>query len=91
YPGTILPKSEIDADLLAHLRYPQDIFKVQRQVLGRYHTGNVDTWYQQSDIWEVPNDPVNQGKAETPYFLTIRWPGDEDARYSLTSVFVPRA
>lgn len=91
YPGVILPKSEIDADLLAHLRYPQDMFKVQRQVLGRYHTGNVDTWYQQSDIWEVPNDPVNQGKAETPYFLTIRWPADDDARYSLTSVFVPRA
>lgn len=45
---------EISPDLMAHLRYPQDIFKVQRQILSRYHMTNPDAWYQQSDLWRYP-------------------------------------
>ncbi len=93
YPGVITDKSEISPDLMAHLRYPQDLFKIQRQVMGRYHTTNTNTWYQESDIWQIPNDPV-RGTQDTapqpPYFLTIRWPGDDDPQYSNTTVFVPR-
>ncbi len=92
YPGVITPKEEISADLMSHLRYPQDLFKAQRVMLGRYHTTNSNTWYQQSDIWEVPNDPVNasSGDKEPPYFLTIRWPGDEAPHFANTTVFVPK-
>lgn len=93
YPGTVTPKEEISPELLAHLRYPQDLFKVQRAALGRYHTTNPNTLYQESDIWEVPNDPVNGGDSklkEPPYFLTVRWPGDSEPVYSNTTVFVPR-
>ena len=54
-------------------------------MLGRYHTTNARTWYSQSDIWQVPNDPVNRAEGqekrkEPPYFLTIRWPGDASPR-----------
>lgn len=96
FPGVITPKSEISESLMAHLRYPQDLFKVQREILGRYHTENPNTWYQGSDIWQVPNDPVNnnpqssQQLKEPPYFLTIRWPGDDNPHYSNTTVFVPK-
>lgn len=94
YPDVVTPKSEISDELMAHLRYPQDMFKVQRSILSRYHTTSSDTWYQESDIWEVPNDPVNgggeDGTKEPPYFLTIRWPGDTEPHYANTTVFVPR-
>ena len=90
YPGSVQPKSAISADLLAHMRYPQDLFKVQRQVLGRYHTIDPSTWYQQSDLWEVPDDPVKSGTMqEPPYYLSIKWPGDDSAVFSQTAVFVP--
>lgn len=89
YPGTVAPKSEISADLLKHLRYPQDLLKVQRQVMGRYHTTNPHTWFQRSDVWQVPADPKADTKHEPPYFLTIKWPGDDTPAYSQTSVFVP--
>ena len=56
--GVVLPKSAISQDLLDHLRYPQDFFKVQRQILARYHMTNPDNWYQRSSLWDVPNDPV---------------------------------
>ncbi|MCW3157487.1 UPF0182 family protein [Micropruina sonneratiae] len=92
FPGTVQPKSAISADLLSHLRYPEDLFKVQREILGRYHMTNPYTWYAQSDLWQVPNDPVqaDANAAEPPYYLSIKWPTDDDPVFSQTSVFVPR-
>ncbi len=93
FPGVITPKEQIPKELLEHLRYPQDLFKAQREILGRYHTPNASTWYHQTDIWQVPNDPVNGAtdkQKEPPYFLTIRWPGDETPHFANTTVFVPK-
>ena len=91
YPGIVQPKDSIPAEMLQHMRYPADLFKVQRQVLGRYHTTNPETWFQQSDLWEVPNDPVSGGgQKEAPNYLSIKWPGDAEPVFSQTSVMVPR-
>jgi uncharacterized membrane protein (UPF0182 family) len=92
FPGTVLPKSDISADLGEHLRYPQDMFKVQRSILARYHMTDPYNWYLQSGLWEVPNDPVavNSNAKETPYYLSIKWPKSEDPVFSLTSVYVPK-
>ncbi len=92
FPGTVTPKSEIPDELREHLRYPADLFKVQREILGRYHTSSPDTWYQRSDVWQVPNDPVRGGEnkqKEPPYFLTIRWPEDKKPHYANTTILVP--
>jgi len=90
YPGLLQPKSAISPDLLSHLRYPTDLFSVQRQILGRYHTTDPNTWYQQSDLWQVPNDPVSDTtQQQPPYYLSIKWPGDSDPVFSQTSVYVP--
>ena len=69
------------------------MFKVQRSILARYHMTDPYNWYLQSGLWEVPNDPVggaNSNAKETPYYLSVKWPGDEDPIFSLTSVYVPR-
>ena len=79
FPGLVQPKSAISKDLLSHLRYPQDIFKVQRQILTRYHITDPDTWYSTSGLWAIPRDPVNgaQNNApESPFYLSVKWPGD---------------
>lgn len=91
YPGLLQPRSAIRPSLLAHLRYPVDLFTLQRGVLGRYHTTNPDTWFQQSDLWEVPNDPIEgHGAKEAPNYLSIKWPGQAAPVFSLTSPMVPR-
>ena len=93
FPGTVSPKSEITPDLLAHLRYPEDLFKVQRELLGRYHVSDPRVWYNGTDIWEVPIDPVqgNDRTKEPSYYLSIKWPGDDAPTFSQTAVFVPRS
>ncbi|HEY5848606.1 MAG TPA: UPF0182 family protein [Microlunatus sp.] len=93
FPGVVLNKDAISSDLLNHLRYPQDMFKVQREILARYHMTDPYNWYLQSGLWEVPKDPVagaNSAAKETPYYLSVKWPKDQQAIFSLTSVYVPR-
>ena len=40
FPGKILPKADMPKDIAAHVRYPQDLFEVQRELLARYHVTN---------------------------------------------------
>jgi uncharacterized protein len=91
FPGTVEPKSALSADLLAHLRYPEDLFKVQREVLARYHVTQDEplTFYGGSENWEVPADPEVSGDQQPPYYLTVKVP-DSTPEFSLTSVYVPR-
>ena len=60
FPDVVKPKSEIpDADLLDHMRYPEDLFKVQRDMLAAYHVLDPKTFYEGNDKWDVPQDPVD--------------------------------
>ena len=57
YPGVVKPKSAISKNLMSHLRYPEDIFKVQRDILSAYHVKNATAFYGGQDFWRVPKDP----------------------------------
>ncbi|MGA5217173.1 UPF0182 family protein [Streptomyces cinereoruber] len=90
FPDTVQPKSAIKGDLLEHLRYPQDMFKVQRELLTRYHVTDPAQFYSGSDAWQVPDDPTNKdGNAVPPYYLSMKMPGDTAQRFSLTTTFTP--
>jgi uncharacterized membrane protein (UPF0182 family) len=90
FPGTVKAKSEISGTLMEHLRYPQDMFKVQRELLTRYHVTDPAQFYSGSDAWQVPDDPTNkEGNAVPPYYLSMKMPGDEAQRFSLTTTFTP--
>ncbi|MER8231592.1 UPF0182 family protein [Streptomyces sp. NPDC094049] len=90
FPDTVKAKSEIGADLMQHLRYPQDMFKVQRELLTRYHVTDPAQFYSGSDAWQVPDDPTNKdGNAVPPYYLSMKMPGDTAQRFSLTTTFTP--
>jgi hypothetical protein len=58
FPGTVKPGSDISPDLRAHLRYPQDQFKVQRELLTRYHVTNPAEFFSTVSFWNVPSDPT---------------------------------
>ncbi len=92
FPGVVQPRADIPEELLGHMRYPQDLYKVQRELLARYHVLEPSVFYEGSDEWVVPTNPVdeNSTRKQPPYRLTI---GREDAdspTFSLTSTFVPR-
>lgn len=102
FPGTVSPKSEISPELLAHLRYPTDLFRAQREVLARYHMTNAEQWYRASDLWAIPSDPTVDQSAnllEPTYYMSVRWPtasqngstiqGETSPQFSQTTVYSP--
>ena len=93
FPTVVKPRSEMSEALISHVRYPEDIFRVQRDVLSLYHVKNANAFYGGQDFWRVPRDPSTLGAnagAQPPYFYTLKVPGEEKASFSLTTPFVPR-
>ncbi|MFG2604543.1 UPF0182 family protein [Streptomyces sp. NPDC048514] len=90
FPGTVQPKSSISPDLMDHLRYPQDLFKVQRELLTRYHVTDAQTFLTGSGVWQVPDDPTNKsGNAVPPYYLSMKMPDQAEQAFSLSTTFTP--
>ena len=94
FPDTIQPLSSMSGELLSHVRYPADLFKVQRALLGSYHVDEAGAFYSQQDAWMTPNDPVGGqgiGSLQPPYYLTMQVPGTDSPEFSIYSTFIPRS
>lgn len=94
-PGQLQPLSKVSGDLMAHFRYPEDMFKVQRNLIARYHTTDPKSFYSGSDFWKLPDDPTHEGSQtvlaalQPPYYLTMKAPGAKSADFSLYSTYIP--
>ena len=96
FPNTLQPISKMSGQLLSHVRYPSDLFKIQRNMLGAYHVTEAGAFYSQQDAWMVPNDPVGVnvtggGSAQPPYYLTMQTPLQKAPAFSLYTTFIPRS
>jgi len=91
FGGVVTPVSEAPEELVAHFRYPEDLFKVQRTILSRYHVTDPTSFYNGQDFWTIPIDPTNRAvnALQPPYYLTLRMPGTEEPHFSLTTTFAP--
>ena len=93
FPNTVTPKSKMSDQLLEHIRYPEDMFRVQRDVLSSYHVKTAAAFYGGQDFWRVPRDPSTFGAnagAQPPYYMTVEMPGATKPTFALTTPFVPR-
>ncbi|MGN6743128.1 MAG: UPF0182 family membrane protein [Amnibacterium sp.] len=91
FPATVQPMSDMSSDLMAHVRYPEDLFQVQRYILGRYHVSNPTSWYQTEDSWRPPSDPTGTSttQLQPPYYLTLQMPGQTNPSFTLYSTYIP--
>ena len=95
FPANYHPMSEISGDLMAHMRYPEGIFKVQRQLLAKYHVTQASQFFSGEDFWQTPVDPTESkaqqahGVLQPPYYLTLKTGGSKEPVFSLTSTYIP--
>jgi uncharacterized membrane protein (UPF0182 family) len=89
----IKPRSAIPTDLQAHLRYPEDQFKVQRDLLAKFHVTDPKQFFSGQDFWDVPIDPAREasGLKQPPYYLVARFPGQDKTTFQLTAAAVPKS
>jgi uncharacterized membrane protein (UPF0182 family) len=86
FPDSVEQYEDIPEELKSHVRYPEDLFKLQRDILTRYHVEDPGNFYSQNDRWQVPADPTQDTEeAQPPYYILAQRPGDEDATFQLTS------
>ncbi|MFI2661191.1 UPF0182 family membrane protein [Micromonospora carbonacea] len=87
----VLPNDKIPAELREHFRYPADLFKVQRNLLTKFHVTDPGDFYSAQDFWQVPNVPDNPdgGQKQPPYYLWTQFPGQTTPRFQLTSAVTP--
>jgi uncharacterized protein len=86
FPGLVKPEGDMSVDLRDHLRYPEDLFKVQRDLIAKYHLDDPVQFFNNQGFWNVPTDPTRDStQAQPPYYLIAKTPGQESATFQLTS------
>lgn len=94
FPTSIQPMEDISAELMSHIRYPEDMFKVQRTLLTRYHVETAAEFFSGQDFWRNPEDPTSAraeniaAMAQPPYYQTLQMPGQDEPAFSLSSSFI---
>ena len=93
YPGTLKPIASLDADLRAHLRYPEDLFRMQTALYATYHMNDPETFYHREDQWQIPGSPAaprGNGADRFIRHMVMRLPGERDPEFILMRPFTPR-
>ncbi|WP_424807505.1 UPF0182 family protein [Rhodococcus sp. 27YEA15] len=89
FPDTVKPKSDISDDLQAHLRYPEDLFKVQREMLAKYHVDDPSEFFTNNAFWSVPSDPtIDTSANQPPYYVLVGNKDTAQPDFRLTSPMV---
>jgi hypothetical protein len=90
FPTLFTPAESMPDGLRAHLRYPQDLFSIQAEVLRSYHMEDPKVFYNREDLWNVPNE-IYQGQptAMVPYYVLLQLPDDDGLEFQLMLPFTP--
>jgi uncharacterized membrane protein (UPF0182 family) len=90
FPGLLTPANKMPQDVLDHVRYPEDLFEVQRALIGSYHVDSPVTFYNVGDKWTVPADPADATANQPPYYVLAAAPdGSSNApEFQLTSPMI---
>ena len=86
FPGVVKPESEISDELRQHMRYPEDMFKVQRNLLAKYHVDDPGVFFNNDAFWSVPEDPTageSQGLNQPPYYVLASDPETNKPSFQL--------
>src|SRR5579883_1510183 len=93
FPGLFRDASEMPADLRAHARSPEILFRTQSEIYRTYHMREPESYYNRADLWDLATYTSGQGgQAQTvpPTYMIAKIPGEPDPEFLLTVPFTPR-
>ena len=90
FPGLFKPLQAMPPDLQKHIRYPEDLFRIQAQMYRAYHMDTPEVFYNREDLWQFPRKPEGgQTATMVPYYIVMRLPGEPTAEFFLMLPMVP--
>jgi uncharacterized membrane protein (UPF0182 family) len=83
----------MSTDLQQHIRYPEDMFRIQAQLYRAYHMDAPEVFYNREDLWQFPRQPAGidgtGGSQMAPYYIIMRLPGEARAEFFLMLPMAP--
>ena len=90
FPDLFKPFKEMPAELKEHIRYPRDLFKIQMETYTKYHMEDVQVFYNQEDLWQIPDEVYGESRQKMePYYIIIKLPEEQKAEFFLMTPFTP--
>ncbi len=91
FPDLFTPIDRMSAELRSHLRYPEDLFRLQSELYLRYHINDANTFFLNEDLWNIPTEKFRQAEQSVePYYVIMTLPGESEAEFVLILPFTPR-
>jgi len=93
FPNLFLPASSMPADLRAHARYPETLFRIQAEIYRTYHMLDPQSFYNKEDLWDLARRNVSQAEgtqAVEPVYIVATLPGETKPEFLLMLPFTPR-
>ncbi len=92
FPRLLRPLAEMPASLRAHIRYPEDLFRVQAYIFQTFHMQDPRVFYNKEDVWDVPFEKLyGQQEPVDPYYVIMRLPNASHGEFLLMQPFTPRS
>jgi uncharacterized membrane protein (UPF0182 family) len=90
FPDLFKPFDDMPADLKKHIRYPKDLFKIQMGTYTKYHMEDVQVFYNQEDLWQIPDELYGESRqVMEPYYIIVKLPEEQKEEFFLMTPFTP--
>jgi hypothetical protein len=90
FPGIFTPLDRMPVDLRAHIRYPDDLYRVQTRLYTTYHMDAPEDFYHREDQWQIPVVAESGGAVPFMRHIVMRLPDEAKAEYIYMVPFTPR-
>jgi uncharacterized membrane protein (UPF0182 family) len=90
FPGIFVPLDSMPAGLRAHIRYPDDIYRVQTSLYSTYHMDAPEDFYHREDQWQIPVVAEREGAVPFMRHIVMRLPEESKAEFIYMVPFTPR-
>ncbi|MEL6489422.1 MAG: UPF0182 family protein [Cyanobacteria bacterium J06621_3] len=91
FPNLFTPLADASEQLRAHFRYPLNLFQIQSQMYQAYHMDDIEVFYNQEDLWQLPGqiDQDNSARQMQPYYVIMRLPNTSGEEFLQILPFTP--
>jgi uncharacterized membrane protein (UPF0182 family) len=91
FPNQFKQFDDMSSSLKQHIRYPEDLFKVQSIIFSTYHMDDITVFYNKEDAWQIPYEIYGTGQQITvePYYIILKLPGEDKEEFVLMTTFTP--
>lgn len=91
FPALFRSFDDMPDALKQHIRYPEELFRIQNRMYGVYHMKDPQVFYNKEDVWQTPNEIYDREQVEMePYYIILKLPEGKKEGFFLIRPLIPR-